>query len=203
MTCSDLPRGRAGSEGRIIVKRDRIEHWTSPRVWTSKSLPARLNADELSFNSTGDDDAGSKERKSRSENVLGLQKSVRVPGVRSWHGARAAIRCAGAMDSVPVAREGQGRAQRLFRVQGQILLYGCASLGETARSVDPRSAESVRHHSCGDRRVIRRHAGPIARLWPAGLQEVLPARVRSRSAGSRGAADCGTWPVRPALSRIS
>src|SRR5262245_7594505 len=65
------------------------------------------------------------------------------------------------MDSVPASREGQGRAQRLFRVQGQILLYGCASLGETARSVDPRSAESVRHNSCGDRRLFADNQGRL------------------------------------------
>src|SRR5262245_9014014 len=98
------------SEGRIIFKQDRIEHQTFSGVWTPTFLPARLNADEPSFNSIGDHDARPKERKNRGENVLGLQKSVRVPGVRSRHGTRAAIRRAGAMDSVPAAREGQGRA---------------------------------------------------------------------------------------------
>src|SRR5437588_6148192 len=29
--------------------------------------------------------------------------------------------------------------------------------------------KSVRHHPCGDRRAIRPDAGPITRLWPAGV----------------------------------
>src|SRR5262249_1489974 len=98
---------------------------------------------EPTCNSTGGHDASPEERKSRSENVLGLQKSVRVPGVRSRHDARAAVRRTGTMDSVPAASEGQGGAQRLFRVQGQILLHGCSALGESARSLDPRPVESL------------------------------------------------------------
>src|SRR6516225_1591132 len=90
-----------------------------------------------------DRDAGPDEQESRSENVLGLQESVRLFGVRSRHGARAAFRCASKMDSVPAACQRQGRAQRLFRVQGQILLHGRSALGETTRSLDPRPAESL------------------------------------------------------------
>src|SRR5262245_5436245 len=91
--------------------------------------------------SAGDRDAGRDE--SRSENVLGLQESLCLPDVRSRHGARRAFRRARAMDSVPAAGEGQRRAQRLFRIQGQIFLHGCAALGEAARPVDPRPVEDL------------------------------------------------------------
>src|SRR5262249_32817840 len=94
-------------------------------------------------NEATDHDAGPDERKSRSENVLGLQESVRLLGVRSRHGARGAFRCASTMDSIPTSSQRQGRAQRLFRVQGQILLHGRSALGETAWPLDPRAIEDL------------------------------------------------------------
>src|SRR5262249_652305 len=75
------------------------------------------------------------------------------------------------MDSLPAPSQRQGRAQRLFRVKGQSLLHGCSALGETARPVDPRPAENLRHGPRGDRRTIRRDAGAIARLWPEAFKK--------------------------------
>src|SRR6266545_3798592 len=151
---------------------------------------------------TGGNDAGSRKRTKRGEDVLGLQESVRLPRVRSRHGAAAAFQRSRALDSVPAAAQGQGRAQRLFRIQGQVLLYGCAPCGEGARPLDPRSAENLRHDSGGDRRAVCGKARPLARLWPCRVQAVLPSRIRSRSARSGRAAHRRPRPVRPGLSRI-
>jgi hypothetical protein len=50
------------------------------------------------------------------------------------------------MEAVPVAAQGQGRAQPVFRIQSEILLHGRAALGEHARRADdPRPVEDFRH----------------------------------------------------------
>jgi hypothetical protein len=77
--------------------------------------------------------------------------------------------------------KGKGERSVYSEYKVKYSYIGCSALGETARSLDSRPLEGIRHHPCGDRRIIRRDAGSIARLWANGLQKILSSRVRSRS----------------------
>src|SRR5579864_7869948 len=98
----------------------------------------------------------------RNQDVLGLQKSLRVPRLRSGIRAPGAVRRARAMDSVPAPDQGSRPAQRLLRLQGEVLLPRRAPLGQAARNSDPRTAEGLRYGSRTYRRPVRRIEGPAA-----------------------------------------
>ena len=139
----------------------------------------------------------------RSEDVLGLQESVRLPRIRSRLRARKSISHSAPMDSVPASNQGQRRAQSLLRIQGAILVSRRAAMGQAARPGDSRAVESLRHDAGADRRPLRGTARPPARLQPSSLRDVLSPRTRGRPARRRRGRNRKPRHVRRRLSQIS
>ena len=97
-----------------------------------------------------------------------------------------------ALDSVPAAHQGQGRSQRLLRVEGPVLVSRRAPRRERAgRLHDPRAPQGLRFDTGADRRPLRAARRLLPGLQRGGLLPLLRAPSGDRRAGGGQPADRG------------